>query len=52
MLAHLRTEAYPVYSRHRYPPLAAAAGASYERNLDLIEQAKHDAARDGQPFAR
>jgi formamidase len=44
MLAHLRTEAYPVYRGRRYPPSmedGAAAGAlSYERNLTLIEEAK------------
>ena len=43
-LAHLRTEAYPVYRARRYPPeVAAAAGApshSYERNNALIDQAK------------
>src|SRR3982750_2585840 len=32
MLAHLRTEAYPVYARHRYPPVGVSpAAASYER---------------------
>ena len=42
MLAHLRTEAYPVYAEHRYPPHGAAdAGElSYERNLERIEAAK------------
>jgi predicted amidohydrolase len=42
MLAHLRTEAYPVYSRHRYPPLRRSddGALSYERNLELIEEAK------------
>src|SRR5262249_49947352 len=42
MLAHLRTEAYPVYSSHAYPPRLAgkAAGLSYEGNLRLIEEAK------------
>jgi len=41
MLAHLRTEAYPVYARHRYPPPRNAAGdISYERNVELIEQAR------------
>jgi predicted amidohydrolase len=39
MLAHLRTEAYPVYSRHRYPPVATGP-LSYARNLELIELAK------------
>jgi hypothetical protein len=42
MLGHLRTEAYPVYSRHQYPPLVntSAAEPSYERNVELIEEAK------------
>jgi predicted amidohydrolase len=41
MLAHLRTEAYPVYSKHGYPPAGAAGGPlSYERNNELIDQAK------------
>ena len=47
MLAHLRTEAYPVYARHRYPPRAARATDgeapfSYERNQRLIAAAKKD----------
>jgi len=46
MLAHLRTEAYPVYLEHRYPP-APSAQLSFERNLELIEQAK----RPDLPFA-
>jgi predicted amidohydrolase len=44
MLAHLRTEAYPVYRERRYPPAledGVAPGAlSYERNVTLIEEAK------------
>jgi predicted amidohydrolase len=42
MLAHLRTEAYPVYASHRYPPAPAAGHRepSYERNLELIQAAK------------
>ena len=44
MLAHLRTEAYPVYSSHVYPPqddgLAQGAEISYEQNNELIEAAK------------
>ena len=45
MLAHLRTEAYPVYRGHGYPPKidgseAEAAGLSYERNNQLIDKAK------------
>ena len=47
MLAHLRTEAYPVYSRHRYPPRVdraeGEAAFSYERNRRLIAAAKKDA---------
>ena len=40
MLAHLRTEAYPVYGSRRYPP-ARSGLLSYERNVELIESAKH-----------
>jgi predicted amidohydrolase len=44
MLAHLRTEAYPVYGRHRYPPAVERAAQepafSYERNQRLIAAAK------------
>ena len=41
MLAHLRTEAYPVYARHRYPPgPSKAEPVSYEENNRLIETAK------------
>jgi hypothetical protein len=41
MLAHLRTEAYPVYRQHQYPPqLGESAGVSYERNNQLIDEAK------------
>src|SRR5213596_1399186 len=44
MLAHLRTEAYPVYGRHQYPPLKKyQRGISYERNNELIEEAKRRA---------
>ena len=39
MLAHLRTEAYPVYSVHQYPP-ASSRHLSYERNVELIDVAK------------
>ena len=39
MLAHLRTEAYPVYSAHQYPP-ASSRQLSYERNIELIDVAK------------
>jgi formamidase len=42
MLAHLRTEAYPVYGRHVYPPAASAEREplSYERNNELIDASK------------
>lgn len=44
MLAHLRTEAYPVYERHTYPPPGmepdAAAGITYELNADRVAAAK------------
>src|SRR5262245_28350873 len=42
MLAHLRTEAYPVYRSHRYPPLEAAVCGplSYEENVQRIDAAK------------
>ncbi|MGH9386828.1 MAG: nitrilase-related carbon-nitrogen hydrolase [Vicinamibacterales bacterium] len=51
MLAHLRTEAYPVYSHHQYPPDRTAAGErSYERNLELIANAKRHIDDRRQPF--
>jgi predicted amidohydrolase len=42
MLAHLRTEAYPIYTSHIYPPRPSspAPGMSYERNNELIDEAK------------
>lgn len=41
MLAHLRTEAYPVYQCHQYPPsMDDEEKISYERNNQLIEEAK------------
>lgn len=41
MLAHLRTEAYPAYREHRYPPRRIVPGElSYEENVRLIEEAK------------
>ena len=52
MLAHLRTEAYPVYRRHQYPPnlseppvlaggnFGADGAVDYERNNLLIDEAK------------
>ena len=42
MLAHLRTEAYPVYKRHQYPPRFEATGLSYESNNELIDEAKRN----------
>jgi predicted amidohydrolase len=45
MLAHLRTEAYPTYRRHVYPPQETEISAiSFENNLKLIEQAKAELA--------
>jgi formamidase len=44
MLAHLRTEAYPVYARHQYPPVGdPQAALSYEGNNHLIDEAKRRA---------
>ena len=44
MLAHLRSEAYPVYAAHHYPPAMRSStpgtGPSYERNVELIEEAR------------
>ena len=41
MLAHLRTEAYPVYQRRQYPPqLKDDKEISYGRNNELIDKAK------------
>ena len=43
-LAHLRTEAYPVYQKHFYPPQLKEASEnmlSYEKNIDLIDESKH-----------
>ena len=42
-LAHLRTEAYPVYQKHFYQPKSEGNEVhlpSYERNVELIEQSK------------
>ncbi|MBK8813267.1 MAG: nitrilase [Acidobacteria bacterium] len=42
MPAHLRTEAYPVYREHIYPPKQRDRGElSYELNNELIDLAKH-----------
>jgi hypothetical protein len=47
MLAHLRTEAYPVYGVHGYPPASrhgdGGPALSYERNVQLIDEAKEQA---------
>jgi hypothetical protein len=42
MPAHLRTEAYPVYQNHQYPPKVGCATAqiSYDGNNKLIDEAK------------
>jgi len=40
MLAHLRTEAYPLYRGHVYPPAGAGGPLSYEENNARIEAAK------------
>ena len=40
MPAHLRTEAYPVYRRHVYPPEGAKGPPSYEENVARIEAVK------------
>jgi len=51
MLAHLRTEAYPVYQTPRYPPQPTAGGElSYERNLELIADAKRRSDDRRLPF--
>jgi predicted amidohydrolase len=38
MLAHLRTEAYPVYSSHRYPPALSARGISRVEGEPIISR--------------
>jgi predicted amidohydrolase len=49
MPAHLRTEAYPVYASHVYPPStmppAGAVEHSYERNVALIREAKRSVSK-------
>jgi formamidase len=41
MLAHLRTEAYPVYAKHQYPPASEPrTELTYEGNHKLIDEAK------------
>jgi formamidase len=47
MLAHLRTEAYPVYRDHRYPPAPLRADRhSYEQNVGLIDESKRTLSTD------
>jgi hypothetical protein len=49
MLAHLRTEAYPVYRSHRYPPVdAVGTPLSYDANIERIESAKRANETDSQ----
>jgi hypothetical protein len=51
MLAHLRTEAYPVYQEPRYPPeRARRPELSYARNLALIADAKRRSESRLRPF--
>jgi predicted amidohydrolase len=53
MLAHLRTEAYPVYKDHFYPPAKSDPPArsdhkqdlSYEGNIELIQQSKRELSK-------
>jgi formamidase len=50
-LAHLRTEAYPVYGAHIYPPKLAEsdeASLSYERNNELIDEAKRQLSQSSE----
>ncbi len=54
MLAHLRTEAYPVYRSHHYPPRGGTPrtlpAGSYEQNVQMIEEAKRLAIGREQTF--
>jgi predicted amidohydrolase len=51
MLAHLRTEAYPVYQTPRFPPASSKPDeGSYQRNLDLIADAKRRSEALARPF--
>jgi formamidase len=45
-LAHLRTEAYPVYGASGYPPAMGPDGLSYEANVARIRGAKDALAGD------
>ncbi len=43
MLEHLRTEAYPIYRNHIYPPESESGSEkmlSYEKNNRLIDESK------------
>jgi hypothetical protein len=40
MLAHLRTEAYPIYRDRLYPPRSMDGDLSFERNNQLIDEMK------------
>jgi predicted amidohydrolase len=40
MLSHLRTEAYPTYKSHQYPPTRSNEPPSYETNNAQIDDAK------------
>jgi formamidase len=53
MLAHLRTEAYPLYATRRYPPAGPedAPRLSYEENLRRIATAKASLATLAAPAA-
>ena len=51
MLAHLRTDAYPVYQTPRYPPeRSTPLQRSYERNVALIADAKRRSEALARPF--
>lgn len=41
MMSHLRTEAYPIYSSHIYPPTQNISEISYEKNNELIDVSKN-----------
>jgi predicted amidohydrolase len=53
MLAHLRTEAYPVYRQPAYPAARTQSDLTYEGNLARIERAREEIERSGlHPVAR
>ena len=45
LLAHLRTEAYPIYQKHIYPPKFENDELSYKENLERIANAKKNLIR-------